>query len=192
MWPTGALLGTVAPVKDLDERDRAGRSALGDHAAALAAHARDSPTAPVDDLLAELDIPSADLDAWEATRSAWAGAPETPDRRASLDHLVAVLDSLHDQLLAGLRSHDDGPHRAAAGLSVHDAIGWICAAWSTRPGSESETLTDVIVDYGARPGAWLFHAAGIRPDEVDDVAPEAVAIVELIAAERGAHLPPRH
>ena len=178
-------------MRDIDHGPT-GQSALSDHAEAYSLHVQDPSPAPVDDLMADLDIPGDDLSAWEATRSGWAGPPGTADRRASLDHLVAVLDSLATQLRDSLPSGTVGPHGAAAGLSVHDAIGWVCAAWSTQPRCGSETITDLIVEYGAAPGAWLFHAAGIPPDEVDDVASDAVVIVELIAAARGAHLPPHH
>lgn len=177
-------------MRDVDHSPT-GQSALRDHAEAYSSHAQNPSPAPVDDLLAQFDIPGDDLSAWEATRSGWAGAPHTPDPRASLDHLVAVLDSLTTQLHDVVSSSEtDGHHRTAAGLSVHDAIGWVCAAWSTQPRCSSETITDLIVEYDAAPGAWLFHAAGIPPDDMEDVAPDAVAIVELIAAARGAHLPP--
>ncbi|MEO7269485.1 MAG: hypothetical protein ABIW49_09815, partial [Knoellia sp.] len=73
---------------------------------------------------------------------------------------------------------------------VHDAIGWICATWSAVPGTSTESMADGIASYAAAPGAWIFHAAGIPPEDVEHVTPEAREIVAFLAVARGAHLPP--
>ncbi|MFC7485674.1 hypothetical protein ACOCJ7_04040 [Knoellia sp. CPCC 206453] len=150
-----------------------GGSLLRDHAQGFAAHEHGGSSVPIDDLLAALDIPRADLAAFEATRNLWAGEPMAPDPHASLDHLVTVLASLPAELI------------------VHDAIGWVCATWSTIPESGTETTTDIIARYGAAPGAWVFHAAGIPPEDVEHVNPEAVEVIAVLAVARGAILPPR-
>ncbi|EAP98093.1 hypothetical protein JNB_14053 [Janibacter sp. HTCC2649] len=139
----------------------------------LAAHVHGDSTTSLDDLVDGYDIPRADLAAFEALRSMWAGAPLTADPHASLDHLVDVLLTLPEE------------------LTVHDAIGWVCATWSTVPRAPGETTTDVIERYGAAEGAWVFHAAGIPPEEIKHLDPEAVEIVAVLAVARGAHLPPR-
>lgn len=150
-----------------------GGSLLRDHADTFAAHGDGGSTGPLEDLLDAFDIPRDDFVAWEATRNMWAGAPVTQDAGPSLDHLITVLATLPSE------------------LTVHDAIGWICATWSTVPQSRTESMHDVIEKYGAAPGAWVFHAAGIPPEDVEHVAPEAVEIVAVLAVARGAHLPPR-
>lgn len=162
---------------------------LRDHHAELTAHEEDGSNACVDELLERFDIPREDLESWEATRSMWAGAPLTPDEEASVDHLLNVLASLHAELEAALEREGEGRDVA---LSIHDAIGWICSTWSQVPATRHETTSDVILSYSATPGSWLFHAAGIPPEEVEHVSPGAVEIVAILAAARGAHLPPRH
>lgn len=150
-----------------------GGSLLRDHLDGFAAHGHGDTTPPIDDLLSAYDIPRADLAAFEALRSMWAGAPLAADPHASLDQLVDALSTLPQD------------------LTVHDAIGWICATWSTVPQSPAETTSDVIERYGTAEGAWVFHAAGIPPEEIKHVDPEAVEIVAILAVARGAHLPPR-
>jgi hypothetical protein len=160
-------------VRDRDEDEQRGGSLLRDHAPGFAAHVHGEATTAIDELLTGFDIPRADFAAFEATRNLWAGAPCSPDPHASLDHLVTVLATLPEE------------------LTVHDAIGWICATWATVPGTSTESMADVIASYAAAPGAWLFHAAGIPPEDVDQVTPEAAEIVAFLAVARGAHLPPR-
>lgn len=150
-----------------------GGSLLRDHADAFEAHEAGGSDVPIEDLLEDYDIPPEDLGAFEALRSMWAGAPLSPDPHATLDHLVTVLVTLPED------------------LTVHDAIGWVCATWSTVPESPAETVTDVIDKYSAAPGAWVLHAAGIPPEDVEHVTPEAVEILAILAVARGAHLPPR-
>ncbi|KRE42942.1 hypothetical protein [Knoellia sp. Soil729] len=172
-----------------DDSQRRGGSLLREHQAELAAHGEGDSSATVDELLQRFDIPREDLEAWEATRNMWAGAPLASDEEASVDHLLDVLASLHAELEAALEC--EGKDRAVR-LSIHDAIGWICSTWSQVPATRHETTSDVILSYSAAPGSWLFHAAGIPPEEVEHVSPGAVEIVAILAAARGAHLPPRH
>jgi hypothetical protein len=174
-----------------DDLQLPGSSLLRDHHADLTAHAEAGEDASgVDETLRRFDIPREDLLAWQATRNMWAGAPLAPDDEASVDHLVDVLAALHLELeeTAAARGQQS---QGAPELTVHDAIGWICSTWSQVPASRHETTSDVILGYGAAPGAWLFHAAGIPPEDVEHVSPAAHEVVAVLAAARGAHLPPR-
>jgi len=173
-----------------DDEQLPGGSLLRDHHVALTAHGESESAASADELLERFDIPHEDFAAWEATRNMWAGAPLTPDEEASVDHLVDVLAALHIELEDSVASRADEAHPEPE-LSVHDAIGWICSTWSQVPATRHETTSDVIRSYAAAPGAWLFHAAGIPPEEVQNVSPAAVEIVAVLAAARGAQLPPR-
>jgi hypothetical protein len=175
-----------------DDKQLPGGSLLRDHHAELTAHGESGSNASVEELLERFDITREDLAAWQDTRNMWAGAPLTPDDEASVDHLVDVLSALHLELQEAISGQvEGGGAHCHAELSIHDAIGWVCSTWSQVPATRHETTSDVILSYAAEPGAWVFHAAGIPPDEVHHVSPAAVEIVAILAAARGAHLPPR-
>lgn len=117
--------------------------------------------------------------------------------RLSLVHdlhrlITTILDRLDPATLTRalrLRVHrapaDTTPERIAA-LTVHDAIGWCCAAMARQ---STASLLDLITEYQALPGSWAHWAGGFTPHEVATV-PVADAVAH--AALQGWTMPPPH
>lgn len=162
-----------------------GHSTLRVHANALNAHLFVASTAPTAELLAKFDIPQRLFEAYKAARTT---SPSDDDAQV-ITEITATLDALNREIeLVADPSASDADRRLDQ-ITVADAIGWLCALWGPEPASgrpRGQTEAGTIRAYGARPGAWVYYAAGMSPAEVEQTLP---ADAFTLAMLRGAHLP---
>jgi hypothetical protein len=164
-----------------------GASLLREHARGLNAYMHYLSTAPIEDLLAKFDIRGDDLTAWaRATRKT------VPDDSAqALRDLLIALDVVLDQFATPSEPRHTvlgeplpEPNSATVNVTVHNAIGWLCA-YKSRPGHRDGGLVQAMNDYShLGPAAWVRYAAALDPeDQTDDGTAFTLAVL------RGAHLP---
>lgn len=107
------------------------------------------------------------------------------DADAAAHHLFGSLNSVCVDLRTGSGTSPAG--EALRQMTVHDAIGWLCAIWIDPDVTPPEQVRLVALDYLDVPHGWAFHAAGLTPAEALETPLDRALVM---AGLRGATLPP--